>query len=350
MDARLRQHLSRLSTVAAAALTVPACVAVPDGGAGAATRAVTSTVASPVTRPVTRPVTSTVTDGTPATQAVLHTIGAAAQATAREFWTATRMASAAPAGQARPEPVSASPEGGSASPEAGSTSPAGAPRRIPNPTYFNGVPTVGALFFTTGTQAHFCTASVVDSARRDLVLTAAHCVYGTGYATNVAYVPEWHQRVSPYGSWAVQSITVAAGWKQSRNPKLDFAFLAVTPPPGTWRPIQSVTGGLRLGAGAGYAHPVSVIGYNNTDDQPIGCATTSFEFETGQMEFYCNRFWDGTSGGPWILHLNPVTGSGTVVGDIGGYEQGGDYPWASYSPYYSGPILRLFVQAELQRA
>ena len=49
------------------------------------------------------------------------------------------------------------------------------------------------------------------------------------------------------------------------------------------------------------------------------------------------------------LHLNPVTGSGTVVGDIGGYEQGGDYPWASYSPYYSGPILRLFVQAELQR-
>lgn len=58
-------------------------------------------------------------------------------------------------------------------------------------------------------------------------------------------------------------------------------------------------------------------------------------------------FWDGTSGGPWILHLNPVTGSGTVVGDIGGYEQGGDYPWASYSPYYGWPILRLFIQAEL---
>ena len=160
-------------------------------------------------------------------------------------------------------------------------------------------------------------------------------MYGTGYATNVAYVPEWHQGVSPYGSWAVQSITVAAGWKQSRNRNLDFAFLAVTPPPATGRPIQSVTGGLRLGAGTGYAHPVTVIGYNNTDDQPIGCATTSFEFETGQMEFYCNSFWNGTSGGPWILHLNPMTGSGTVVGDIGGYEQGGDYPWASYSPYDS---------------
>ena len=91
--------------------------------------------------------------------------------------------------------------------------------------YFNGVPTVGALFFTTGTQAHFCTASVVNSARLDLLLTAAHCVYGSsGYATNVAYVPQWHQGVSPYGAWAVRSITVAAGWQQSQDPNLDFAI------------------------------------------------------------------------------------------------------------------------------
>ena len=249
---------------------------------------------------MTSTVTSTATGGTPATQAVPHTIGTAAQATAREFWTATRMASATPAGQARPEPASANPEGVSASPERESTSQAGAPPGIPNPTYFNGVPTVGALFFTTGTRAHFCTASVVSSAARDLVLTAAHCVDGTGYAANVAYVPEWHQGVSPYGSWAVQSIAVAVGWKQSHDPNLDFAFLAVTPPPGTRRPIQSVTGGLRLGAGTGYAHPVTVIGYNNTNDQPIGCATTSFEFETGQTKFYCNSFRGGTSGGPWI--------------------------------------------------
>jgi hypothetical protein len=149
--------------------------------------------------------------------------------------------------------------------------------------------------------------------------------------------------------WAVRTITVAAGWQRSQEPDLDFAFLAVSPPPGTGRPIQSVTGGLRLGVGTGYAHPVTVIGYNATDKQPIECATDSFEFKPTQLEFYCDSFWDGTSGAPWILHLNPVTGSGTVVGDIGGYEQGGDYPWASYSPYYASPILRLFRQAQLQR-
>ena len=117
MGMRLRQHLSRLSTVAAAALTVSTCVAESGGAAGAAT--------SPVTSTVTSTVTTTVTGGTPATQAVLQTIGTAAQATAREFWTATRMASATPAGQARPEPASANPEGSSANPEGVSTGPEG---------------------------------------------------------------------------------------------------------------------------------------------------------------------------------------------------------------------------------
>jgi V8-like Glu-specific endopeptidase len=270
--------------------------------------------------------------GTPAASAVTHTVAAAAQSAAGKFWTRARMESATPEGQA--------------SPKGAGTSTAQPPPGIPNPTAFHGVPTVGALFFTTGTKAHFCTASVVTSASLDLVLTAAHCVYGTSYATNVAYVPEWHQGIRPYGSWPVRTITVAAGWVRSQNPNLDFAFLAVAPPAGTRRPVQVVTGGLRLGVNIGYAHDIYVIGYNDTGNQPIGCATASFRFETNQMEFYCNSFRDGTSGGPWIRHFNPVTGRGTVFGDIGGYEQGGDYPWASYSAYYGSSILRLFQLAE----
>jgi V8-like Glu-specific endopeptidase len=279
--------------------------------------------------------TRTASGSGPAIKAVTHTVGQGAQAAARAFWTPARMQSATPVGQA-----------GAKGAKAAAAKP---PPGIPNPTFFNGVPTVGALFFTTGTQAHFCTASVVDSFTFDLVLTAAHCVYDSGYAANVAYVPEWHKGVSPYGSWAVQTITVAEGWVHSQNPNLDFAFLTVTPPPGTQWPIQFVTGGLRLGINVGYAHPIYVIGYNNTDDRPIGCATKSFKFEADQMKFYCNSFWDGTSGGPWIAHYNPHTGSGIVFGDIGGYEQGGDYPWASYSAYYSWSILHLFIEAQRQQ-
>jgi V8-like Glu-specific endopeptidase len=269
------------------------------------------------------------------TPAVIHSVAKTAQSSTMKFWTRARMESATPAGAG---PLAA----GNSTPEP--------PPGTPNPVHFNGVPTVGALFFTTGSQAHFCTASVVDSATLNLVLTAAHCVYGSGYATNIAYVPEWHNGISPYGEWPVRSITVAKGWMQSQDPSLDFAFLAVAPPTIPGRPIQLVTGGLQLGINVGYAHDIYVIGLNDTDSQPLGCATKSFEFEPGQMEFYCNSYWDGTSGGPWILHLNPVTGSGVIFGDIGGYEQGGDYPWASYSDYYGAATLRLFIQAQLQQA
>lgn len=90
-----------------------------------------------------------------------------------------------------------------------------------------------------------------------------------------------------------------------------------------------------------------MIGYNNTDDQPLGCANTSFraDVEPGQMSFYCNAFWDGTSGGPWITNSSPRTGTGVLIGDIGGYHTGGDYAWQSYSDYYTWPVLQLFAQA-----
>jgi V8-like Glu-specific endopeptidase len=197
---------------------------------------------------------------------------------------------------------------------------------------------------------HFCTASVVDSATAGMVLTAAHRVYSSGYASNIEFVPGYHDGQQPDGAWPVKTITVASGWKQSHNPDLDFAFLSVAPRGGTGRPIQTVTGGLHLGIDRGYGHHIEVIGYNNTDNGPVHCATKSFEFEAGQMEFYCHDYWDGTSGGPWITGYRGKTGTGTVIGDIGGYEQGGDYEWSSYSPYFGKPTQELFRQAEKQHA
>lgn len=260
----------------------------------------------------------------------VHAVGPAAQRAASTFWTRSRMTSATPVKEQR-----------------GVAVPDGPPPGTPSPTHFSGVPTVGALFFTSGTnQTHFCTASVVNSLTGNLVLTAAHCVYGSTYASNIEYVPAYHDGKQPYGAWPVQTITVADGWKKSHNPNLDFAFLTVTPPAGTGKPIQFVTGGLWLGINAGYDHKIEVIGYNNTDDAPIKCATTSFEFRTGQMKFFCRDYQDGTSGGPWILGYNGTTGTGTVFGVIGGFEEGGLYPWASFSAYFGPSTLKLFLQAE----
>lgn len=248
--------------------------------------------------------------------AVTYGVGAAAQQSAAAFWTSAQMASA--------------------------TAP---PKGTPSAVEFGGVKTVGALFYTTGTQKHYCTASVVDSAARDLLITAAHCVYNTGYMTNIAYVPMYHGGTRPYGTWAATSITVSSRWRSSRDPNYDVAFLTLAPH-GSSR-VQTVTGGLALSLNGSYNRSVEVIGYNDTQSSPVRCAARGFEFRAGQQEFYCYDFRDGTSGGPWITSYNPAAGTGNVVGVIGGYEEGGDVDWASYSTYFSSAVGALYQQAEL---
>ena len=260
---------------------------------------------------------------------VPHQVSEAAQDKALSYWTAQRMLAAATA---------------SGTKAAGTA----APKGIPTATKFTGSPPTGALFYTTGGKAHYCSASVVDSTVGDLVLTAAHCVYNTNFATNVEYVPEFHDGKQPYGAWPVVTIYVASGWQHSpHNPNLDFAFLSVTPA-SKGPDIQKVTGGLTIEFTQWYSQKIEVVGHNDTDAKPVRCATKSFRFRTGQMEFYCHGFWTGTSGGPWIIGYNAKTGGGKVFGVIGGYEEGGDYEWASYSSYFGPAARSLFQQAEHQ--
>src|SRR5579859_2370604 len=257
---------------------------------------------------------------------ITHTYSASARVAASSHWTRSAMSAAA----------------GLAAHGTQHADPTGPPPGTPNPVSFNGIRTVGALFFTSGGQQqnHFCTASVVRSATFNLVLTAAHCVdFGNGtFAQNVVYVPMYHNGIEPYGAWPVASITVTSSFDSAQDINSDYAFLQVTPPNNSsaqGTPIQGVTGGLTLGTNLGYNHKViQVIGYNNTDSAPEICQTSSFFALPQQEEFLCNNYNDGTSGGPWIMGLNPLNGTGTVFGDIGGFEQGGDFPWASYSSYY----------------
>jgi V8-like Glu-specific endopeptidase len=224
------------------------------------------------------------------------------------------------------------------------------PKGTPKARAFSGVPTVGTLFYTTGTGRHFCTGSVLDSATGDLVLTAAHCVYSGRYSRNVVFVPGYADGKEPWGAWPVKTIIVAKGWRSVQDPNWDLAFLQVTSPADSAGPIERVTGGLRLGYGLGYRQRLTAIGYNDTDSQPVQCASSSFAFTASQLEFYCWDFWFGTSGGPWITGYDPVTGEGTVFGVIGGYEAGGYYSWASYSAVFGRAQYGLFLLAERDAA
>jgi V8-like Glu-specific endopeptidase len=209
---------------------------------------------------------------------------------------------------------------------------------------FAGTPAVGALFTTDQGKLghHFCTASVVSSPHGDLVITAAHCVSGT--AADLVFVPGYHHGTAPYGIWAVTKVYADQAWTSSGDPDDDVAFLQVGQP-GSIVPIEDVTGAEQLETGTPARQLVEVIGYPNSTDLPIACRNWTREPMSDQLEFDCGGYTDGTSGGPFLAGVNPLTGQGTVIGVIGGYEQGGDTPQVSYSAMFSTNVTSLYQTA-----
>ncbi|HEY7920263.1 MAG TPA: trypsin-like peptidase domain-containing protein, partial [Streptosporangiaceae bacterium] len=211
--------------------------------------------------------------------------------------------------------------------------------------FYDGTPAVGALFTVSSGHlgSHFCTASVVNSPVKDLVITAAHCLQGK-QPGQVAFVPQYHRHHQPYGSWTVTRVFVDAAWANSQNPNDDVAFLVVSQP-GSPRPVQELTSGENLATGWKAAQLVRVIGYPDGRQRPITCTARTRPFGTRQMEFDCGGYTDGTSGGPFLANLHPATGLGAVIGVIGGYEQGGDTPSVSYSARFGRAVRDLYDQA-----
>ena len=212
---------------------------------------------------------------------------------------------------------------------------------LDTPVSFSGTPAVGALFTTSDGQLgkHFCTASVVSSPAGNLILTAAHCMKGyTGTGSpGIAFVPGYDDGAAPFGVWQVTRIFVDTAWSTTADPDDDFAFLTVAQP-GHSAAIQSVTGAENLGTGQPSAGLVRVIGYPDAQNEPVICQNSTSMLSPTQTRFDCDGFTNGTSGSPFL------TGAGdqTVVGVIGGYQQGGDSPDTSYAAVFSQKVQALY--------
>jgi V8-like Glu-specific endopeptidase len=210
---------------------------------------------------------------------------------------------------------------------------------------FGGTAAVGALFTESDGKlgTHFCTASVVQSTHGDLVLTAAHCV--TGLQGQIAFVPGYANGKEPYGVWQVTAVYTDQAWQSAKNPDDDFAFLQLASA-SNGRPVEDVTGAERLSFNAKVPALVQVIGYPDSASQPIACTNWAKKFSATQLVFDCGGYTDGTSGGPFLAGVSGTSRSGTIIGVIGGYEQGGDLPQVSYAAVLSAPAKALFQTAE----
>ncbi|MFD9465109.1 trypsin-like serine peptidase [Streptomyces sp. NPDC060027] len=199
---------------------------------------------------------------------------------------------------------------------------------------------VGALFHGSATSGasggHFCTASVVHSAGRDLVLTAAHCLDGGGA---LSFAPGYRDGGAPYGFWDVEGVFLPEGWTDGQDEDSDIAFAVLGTRDGK-EVEDAVGGGIAFAAHrATGATAVTVTGYPSSADAPITCTDKPTAHSRTQQRVACPAFTGGTSGSPW------VNGDGAVVGVIGGHEQGGNTADVSYSAVFGTEAANLYREA-----
>lgn len=205
---------------------------------------------------------------------------------------------------------------------------------------------IGALFYNDQSGDHFCTASVVSSPKKNMLITAAHCIHGGpggNYKRHMIFVPEYREGEAPRGSWIVKSMVVDSRWIDSGDPDLDVGFLTVAPLNG--QNIEDVLGANDLGINEGFTNVVRVVGYPAHGEDPISCVNRTSKQSDHQMRFACNGYVGGTSGSPWLTQYEPATGRGHIVGVIGGYQEGGGRQEVSYSSYFDSDIKALYDAA-----
>jgi V8-like Glu-specific endopeptidase len=210
---------------------------------------------------------------------------------------------------------------------------------------FKGTSAVGALFSDRGGKLrHFCTASVVRSPARKLLITAAHCMRGRALkpAGSITFAPGYHAGKFPHGRWVVRASYTDRQWRKDGDPDDDVAFLVAGR---RGRHIQKYTGAETLETGARLPQKVQVIGYPDTTNSPVTCkapARAAHPHHFRQLVFDCAGYTSGTSGGPFLTKVSAATGKGKIIGVIGGYEQGGDSPDVSYSARFLANVGALY--------
>lgn len=200
---------------------------------------------------------------------------------------------------------------------------------------------VGALFKGDLDGGHYCTASVVHSSGRDLIVTAAHCLPADeSEGGKAVFVPAYRDGSAPYGTWPVQSVYADDNWNEDGDQDSDVAFAVLGPGSDGGKKVEDAVGAAPLFTGRATGRSVTVTGYPGDAEEPQVCTNTSIAYGDTQQRIDCPDFPGGTSGSPWVVE------GGAVAGVIGGYEFGGDDPDVSYSIVFGQHTKSLYKLAE----
>ena len=245
------------------------------------------------------------------------------------YWTHERMAAAKPLDadaaddSAQEQPVAAENGGDSFS----STDPAGTTEPVAPAADGGATPPArakGKLFFN-GYEADnaYCSASVLNTPSKSVVITAAHCVYSSanGWAKDAVFVPDYDRTQAdpdPVGVWTIRSMRTSDGWRADQTDySNDVAYATLNNGGDANKPVVDVVGGHGLAWGGSYVFQATIFGYPTNKTTPDGrgtiysCVRTTEESE-GKVRTEGCDFGKGASGGPWLYRYDEATGLGYV--------------------------------------
>ncbi|WP_044883408.1 hypothetical protein [Frankia torreyi] len=210
--------------------------------------------------------------------------------------------------------------------------------------------TTGRLFTTIGGADFACSASVVTSPVRDLVVTAGHCLHGgTGaqFAQQVAFVPGYVDGTMPYGIWTARRLTVTPGWASGSSFDVDAGFALFNTHGG--RHIEDVVGGQGIAFGLPNTYPQYSFGYPRLlpydGNQLIYCAGPGSADPYGgpAIGVHC-RMTAGASGGPFITGFGRLgPGHGWIDGVVS-YAYAGSTD-RLYGTHFGEAVKLLYYQS-----
>jgi hypothetical protein len=190
-----------------------------------------------------------------------------------------------------------------------------------------------------------------------LILTAAYCLDGTFFRepyidTQFVFAPDWINGKTPYKVWSVSNIWVFSQWLECPVPVMDchedpiddYTIMKVSP-------INGKNIAYYAGANGGAANEpqsfqnIQIVGYVQGKPRPWRAFTNTVTVTENHQPFRRGKasgLGPGTSGGGWFYGFSAREGVGTLIGDTGGWDQGGPNSGIpSYSDVWDDNFLRL---------
>jgi len=191
----------------------------------------------------------------------------------------------------------------------------------------------GRLFIRQGNREGFCSATVIDTPSRRLVLTAGHSVW----SSLLEFVPAYSGGTAPFGAFIAHRASVFAlrQWVEFGNPNFDIGALVVSPNAEGVNVADAVGGGATIATDLSRRQEFQTFGYpgatrwmQDCNSPYVGDDNLTYGIP-GPPTIAIRCHWlPGASGGGWLID------EGATIDGLTSYGKQGDSRH-TFSPYFS---------------